>query len=520
MRFILTLLFLIPQLLIAQCAGVESFTLNPLPVNNTYAPGTTVTMCFTMDGWNGTTSGSNWFEGFALNLGSGWVSYNPIQSPGDCSADGEWLWLESVTSDATGLIDGPGYFYEGPTGPVDGNSGNDWGDFGTTCVWTFCVELQVSSDCDPQSLFIGVTTYADGTMGSWGNNSCNDPEFVVFDGLVAGGDVNTSNIDFSLDTICVGLNQNYSVDLTTGSTYDWSITGGGSLNNNGQNFTSVTWQTPGDYTVSVQETTSNGCIGQPVVLDVTVADYQISFDSSYFLCPSESVYLSALPSGGFWNGTNLLNNLFQATEPGIFYATYELNKWGCLRKDSIDIRVRDNFEGFPISYLDKTIDMCEDFSEQIYQVADSINVTYTWYIDNQLQFDTDNSISFTWQDTTLDHTIEVFGTDDKGCRSDKSYLTIHVDACHRLYVPNSFSPNDDGINDAFYINGINFYDPKLQIYNRWGDLVWQLSSKNVYWTGNDGKGYYCEDGVYNWILTYKDDKGFGHEQVGHVNLIR
>jgi hypothetical protein len=38
----------------AQCAGQQSFTLNPQPTNNTYSPGTVVTVCYTMTGWNGT----------------------------------------------------------------------------------------------------------------------------------------------------------------------------------------------------------------------------------------------------------------------------------------------------------------------------------------------------------------------------------------------------------------------------------------------------------------------------------
>ena len=143
-------------------------------MNGNYEPGTVVTMCYTMSGWNGTGFGSNWLEGFGLTLGPGWVSYVPVQEPTNCSNDGTWLWLESATSTSTGLVAGPGYFYEGPQGPVDGNGGNDWGDFGTTCQWTFCVQLQVTDECDPLSLLIGVTPYADGSMGSWTNESCFD----------------------------------------------------------------------------------------------------------------------------------------------------------------------------------------------------------------------------------------------------------------------------------------------------------------------------------------------------------
>ena len=49
---LLIFLLLIPNLILAQCAGNQSFTLTPAPVNGTYEPGTVVTMCYTMNGWD------------------------------------------------------------------------------------------------------------------------------------------------------------------------------------------------------------------------------------------------------------------------------------------------------------------------------------------------------------------------------------------------------------------------------------------------------------------------------------
>ena len=57
---LVTIAISISNNLFAQCAGQQSFTLNPQPTNNTYSPGTVVTVCYTMTGWNGTGFGSNW----------------------------------------------------------------------------------------------------------------------------------------------------------------------------------------------------------------------------------------------------------------------------------------------------------------------------------------------------------------------------------------------------------------------------------------------------------------------------
>jgi len=61
------------------CNGTQSFTLTPPPPALGYTPGTVVTVCYTMDGWNGTLVGSNWLEGFDINLGPGWTYRNSLR---------------------------------------------------------------------------------------------------------------------------------------------------------------------------------------------------------------------------------------------------------------------------------------------------------------------------------------------------------------------------------------------------------------------------------------------------------
>ena len=161
----------------SQCSGFMDFDFNPqYPPNSTYPPNTEIVFCCTMTGWNGNGEGANWLEGFGLTLGDGWASVTPLQPPNDADIEsGDWIWVNTVTSDATGFVAGPGYFFEGPSGPIDGNPGNDWGDScpDGDCVWEFCITLTTSNNVG-ESLLIGVTPYADGTMGSWGFWECFD----------------------------------------------------------------------------------------------------------------------------------------------------------------------------------------------------------------------------------------------------------------------------------------------------------------------------------------------------------
>jgi len=180
--FILILTFLY-SIAFTQCNGVQSFTLTPPPVGNTYNAGQVVTMCYTMVGY--TQTGVNWIEGFDLTLGPGWSTVNPQTAPANCGGNatgGQWVWMTSVTSTTTPIVTvGPGYFFDLS---IDGNPGNDFGDSGN-CTWTFCVTLTVANVCTPQNLLIQVTPGSDGLWGSYNSSSCDQATpFNVFNGTI------------------------------------------------------------------------------------------------------------------------------------------------------------------------------------------------------------------------------------------------------------------------------------------------------------------------------------------------
>jgi gliding motility-associated-like protein len=97
----------------------------------------------------------------------------------------------------------------------------------------------------------------------------------------------------------------------------------------------------------------------------------------------------------------------------------------------------------------------------------------------------------------------------------------------QLYIPNSFSPNDDGINDAFFAYGMNIIEFRMEIWNRWGEVIHVSEDLNIPWDGSvDGGDYYVENEVYVYVITYKylldlDGTPSDVEQVkGHVTVVR
>jgi gliding motility-associated-like protein len=96
---------------------------------------------------------------------------------------------------------------------------------------------------------------------------------------------------------------------------------------------------------------------------------------------------------------------------------------------------------------------------------------------------------------------------------------------YNMYVPNSFTPNGDGQNDVFAPQGIGV-DPnqyKLQIYDRWGSLIFESDNLNQPWDGsNQQTGKMVQNGVYVWVLVATDgtDDPKSHEYKGTVTVIR
>ncbi|MBT6164092.1 MAG: PKD domain-containing protein [Crocinitomicaceae bacterium] len=90
-----------------------------------------------------------------------------------------------------------------------------------------------------------------------------------------------------------------------------------------------------------------------------------------------------------------------------------------------------------------------------------------------------------------------------------------------FYAPNSFTPNNDGVNDVWIpvALGITYYN--LQIFNRWGELIWTTIDSNEPWLGNSQSGaYYVPDGLYHYQVKIEDQLKYPRTYSGSIQLIR
>ena len=93
--------------------------------------------------------------------------------------------------------------------------------------------------------------------------------------------------------------------------------------------------------------------------------------------------------------------------------------------------------------------------------------------------------------------VTLIATDANGCADTILACSFEIFE-ENLEIPNTFTPNGDGKNDAFEIVGINsFPENNLMIFNRWGNKVYEKDAYDNSWKGTNGKsGKQLPDGAY------------------------
>lgn len=106
------------------------------------------------------------------------------------------------------------------------------------------------------------------------------------------------------------------------------------------------------------------------------------------------------------------------------------------------------------------------------------------------------------------------------CFKDSFEIGLEEIECNgRYFIPNAFTPNNDGLNDVFDIQGSNIQQRTITIYNRWGELIYEGDKNNVGWNGT-----YKEEesipGIYVYIFKVTDKLGKNQTIKGTVQLLR
>jgi gliding motility-associated-like protein len=150
-------------------------------------------------------------------------------------------------------------------------------------------------------------------------------------------------------------------------------------------------------------------------------------------------------------------------------------------------------------------------------------VSYEWDFgtDANPMLSTEENPTVTYPDATVaTYPAELIVTSEYGCM-DTARLDIDVIPELLLYVPNSFTPDEDVFNPTWgvVIDGIDVVGFELNVFNRWGELVWKAQDPSEKWDGTY-QGKLVETGTYVWTLSAKDvvnDKKYAFN--GHLTVL-
>ncbi len=145
-------------------------------------------------------------------------------------------------------------------------------------------------------------------------------------------------------------------------------------------------------------------------------------------------------------------------------------------------------------------------------------VSYIWFVDSvEVSTNVNFERYFNWPGS---YEITLMAIDANGCTDVYTRIIEVALEPDQLFVPNAFTPDNDGINEVFRAYGPSFPDFRMEVYDRWGSLVFASDDPRKGWNGDShGSGYYAQNEVYAWVITYSTPRG-RERLTGHVVLIR
>lgn len=452
------------------CLSSDNLIAAPPPTNGTYASGTTVNFCYTIEEWDVNQSTVEWLHAVEIQLGPGWdpASLVPTIIPNSCDNNGVWDWYPFWVSSNSGQSFGPGFAYDSQCTsappnpfactniPLDGNPGNNWGDGGGPCAGigstappvTFCFSAQVST-CPPNnngtSLSVVINPLSDGESGGWVEIGCNTQSVYNF--------LASTTCCNDLDPIAVTLQTPTCPGATDGSvqvsanggilTGSWSYRVFDEFNNlvtivDATGFPAVI-NNLGEGTYSVQAINSlSGCT-RSTIFTLVADPAPTAIPSFQPACPGTPIQLMGSTDGVgvsisyFWTGppgfpaSNMQNPT--TTIEGDYTLVVTVD--GC-QSDPVTINVQ--YENFFVSATANPTQVCPN--SQVTLSANGNVDTYSWTNANTGQpVGNGQTIQVLVLETTI---FTVTGQSNAGC-SVMNSVTVNV---FNPPMPNLVAPNN------------------------------------------------------------------------------
>lgn len=284
-----------------------------------------------------------------------------------------------------------------------------------------------------------------------------------------------------------------------GCTYLWST---------GATTQSIAAPTSGTY--SVQVTNALGCSAQFSSTVQLVAPPSVSLGADTVLCEGQSLVLDAGNPGAQYTWSNgATTRTITVTSSAIYMVT--VDNGYCMRSSAVDVR----FDPSPARMAVRQAFTCLDEDPRHVALnAGNPGSRYVWSTGSNQQVILAGAYGWYFVDITNSFECSV-----------RDSVVVNEYCPSAIYVPNTFTPNGDGLNDVFIPVGKNIASMELLIFDRWGAVLFQSNDPTMGWDGTQ-QGQPVKNDVYLWKLRYRfaEDEygrlGMEQEQMGHIQVLR
>ncbi len=343
-------------------------------------------------------------------------------------------------------------------------------------------------------------------------------------------------------SVCSGSSTTLVVTNAQANTnYNWyTLLTGGTIVGTGSTFTTPALTNNITYYVEAASGTCTSSNRTPVNITVSplpVAPLLVSAANGVICSGSTTVLSVSSPDAGLtyrWYNTNTGGT---ALGQGTTFTTPSLSTTTIFYVESVNASGCSSATRTPV-----TVTVLPVLAAPVVSVQTTTptSVTFSWNAISGAtgyQVSTDNGA--TWQSpsngaTSTSHTVTGLKPDQAvviivrvigqiACQTSANSTAITGKAANPLgndvYVPNAFTPNNDGKNDIFLVYGTAIASVKMNIYTQWGQLIYQVNSTTTGWDGTY-KGVAQPSGVYVYMIEIEMTDGTKVMKKGTVTLIR
>ena len=165
----------------------------------------------------------------------------------------------------------------------------------------------------------------------------------------------------------------------------------------------------------------------------------------------------------------------------------------------------------------QVISLCTESLLKEYFVSPYSNIS--WSINPQISMNVDNNIVYITYNDIGTYVLTATYFNEACEHSDKIIIDVIECTETTLWVPNSFTPNDDNLNDYFGAYGLHLNSFNMRIYNRWGELVFETLDIRNGWDGTfNGKS--AQPGIYVYYIEAFCLNGEKAFKKGNVTLLK